>query len=112
MAARLWRTFTSCAKSLQINSEAKPLRLRDMADLFLPPVNRSMKELDRSFFKKTIPLAAAYIQNPRAISAVRNTLTKSHEMLRIGQIKPLQDDPNRPGAKALILQPHVKPSGA
>ncbi|RIV13483.1 hypothetical protein D1623_30215, partial [Klebsiella pneumoniae] len=32
---------------------------------YKPPVNREMKELDRSFFRKTIPLQAAYFPQPK-----------------------------------------------
>lgn len=83
--------------------------------MFRPPVNRSMRILDRSFFKKEIPLSAARISNNEHISSVRKDLERSKDLLvaeRIGQVQP---DPD-PGLaakrkKCLLLKPEIKLDG-
>ncbi|ETN37348.1 uncharacterized protein HMPREF1541_08339 [Cyphellophora europaea CBS 101466] len=72
---------------------------------FLPPVNRSMKVLDRSFFRKTVLLAAASVSDAKQISEVRKAIVKSD-----GAPLPkfLRDDPDQPGTKCLLLHPRLK----
>ena len=108
MAQKLWRTFSTCIRLYQHPSLT--LGKRSMDHLFLPPVNRSMETLDRAFFRKTITVSAAYINNLKDISSTRDTLTKTREMLRASQLKPLRNDPDQPQRKVLILQPSVKSS--
>ncbi|RVX74687.1 hypothetical protein B0A52_01814 [Exophiala mesophila] len=71
--------------------------------VFRPPVNRSMKVLDRSFFQKVIPLSAASVSNVKLLGQIRKDLERSGELLRLAMIKPLMDDDSNPGAKCFLL---------
>lgn len=51
--------------------------------MFRPPVNRTMRVLDRSFFKKTIPVSAATVLENKNISAVRKALSSSKDALSL-----------------------------
>ena len=108
MAQSFRRTFSTCARLLQTPS--LPVRNRGMDHLFLPPVNRSMETLDRSFFRKTILVSAAYIQDVKDIASTRTALAKTREILKAGQLKPLRLDPDQPASRLLMLQPSVKSS--
>jgi len=99
---RLFSTGRAYLKSLNMNSTELP-------EIFLPPVNRSMKVLDRSFFKKVIPLAAASIAEAKEISNIRKELDRAGALLRLNPIKTLRDDDLRPGAKCLLLRPGIHP---
>ncbi|KAK6383873.1 tRNA(m(1)G37)methyltransferase [Exophiala oligosperma] len=79
----------------------------DLPELFQPPVNRSMQTLDRSFFKKSVPLAAATVFDLKEITNVRKQLERSGDMLRLSPIKPLRNDEQTPGAKCFLLSPQV-----
>jgi tRNA (guanine37-N1)-methyltransferase len=84
------------------------------ADMFAPPVNRAMKALDRSFFQKTVPTAAARIFNAKDISRCRNDLDRSHDTLK-HRIAAVRSDPDtaraEKGGKCLLLRPEIVPSG-
>ena len=59
--------------------------LRRMVDehvynILAPPVDRSMHVLDRSFFKKVVPLAAASVFDNRDLARVRDELVKSKDV--------------------------------
>ncbi|MCJ1397353.1 tRNA(m(1)G37)methyltransferase [Xylographa trunciseda] len=82
------------------------------SDMFRPPVNRAMRVLDRAFFRKTVPLAAARIFEDDQISRCRNFL--SQDILhvdRISSIRPIPDDrvSGQRGRKALLLNPDIRP---
>lgn len=79
----------------------------EMLEIFQPPINRSMQILDRSFFRKVIPLSAASISDPKQISNVRKALDKSGDVLRLSPIKILRDDELSPGSKCLLLRPGI-----
>jgi len=85
------------------------------SDMFAPPVNRAMKVLDRAFFQKTVPTAAARIFNPKDISRVRNDLDRSHDVIK-NRFAPIRPDPDaarsEKGGKCILLRPEVVPSGA
>lgn len=49
--------------------------------MFRPPVNRAMRVLDRSFFKKTVPISAATVLDNKNISSVRKQLESSKDIL-------------------------------
>ncbi|KAI9847179.1 MAG: tRNA(m(1)G37)methyltransferase [Sclerophora amabilis] len=80
--------------------------------MFRPPINRAMRVLDRSFFKKQIPISAAHVFETRNISKIKAELERSKEILRIGRLAPIQLVPERdglkPGTKCLMLRPEVK----
>jgi len=103
-ANRLFTTAAAVFNKLKMNSP-------DLPDIFLPPINRSMRTLDRSFFKKTIPLSAATVSDTKKISDVRSELQKSGDLLRLGLVKGLRDDETAPGAKCFLLQPGVDAAG-
>lgn len=90
-----------------------PCHIRTMAtttaaEIALPPVNRDMKDLDRSFFKKTVQTSAMTVFNPRDIQKVRSKIASSRDLLSATTIKPVVEDETNPGAKCVILKPHVK----
>ncbi|KAL7275443.1 tRNA(m(1)G37)methyltransferase [Rhizina undulata] len=86
---------------------AKALRQDEMSRLFLPPINRTMTVLDRSFFKKTVPLSAARVFDIRNITKVQKEC--SRDMLKVPAAKPIQNDPELgDGRKVLLLKPEVK----
>ena len=80
-------------------------------EMFRPPVNRAMRVLDRSFFKKSIETSVARITDPRQIAKCRKDL--NHEILKLDRmpaIKSVQDSQGAE-AKALLLKPEIKPDG-
>lgn len=83
-----------------------------MADeMFRAPINRSMKTLDRSFFRKVIPVKAARIFDNKTISRVRGELERGKIALnqeRLGSVYP-DPDPDRAksGKKCVLLQPEI-----
>ncbi len=83
----------------------------DLPELFQPPVNRSMQNLDKSFFRKVVPLAAASVSDLKQITNVRKELEKSGDMLKIHPIKPLRDDETKLGAKCFLLAPQINAHG-
>jgi len=89
---------------------AIPLNLKDM---FRPPVDRAMKVLDRSFFRKDVSLAAARVFDTTQIGSLRISLAPNLLRVdRLGPIKPspLAEDKDK-GLKALLLKPEVRPEG-
>ncbi|RMZ91850.1 hypothetical protein DV736_g890, partial [Chaetothyriales sp. CBS 134916] len=80
----------------------------DLPSTFLPPVNRSMQHLDRAFFRKTVPLAAARISNIKDTHGIRSDLLKSGDLLQISSIKSLRDDPSKSGSKCFLLRTEIK----
>ncbi|KKK12147.1 tRNA (guanine) methyltransferase Trm5, partial [Aspergillus ochraceoroseus] len=81
----------------------------DLPAMFRPPVNRAMRVLDRSFFKKTIPLSAATVFKASDISNVRKELLKSRDLLSLPRLSAIrevkQDDVVR---KCLLLREGIK----
>ncbi|KAL9137614.1 MAG: hypothetical protein Q9175_001165 [Cornicularia normoerica] len=77
--------------------------------MFRPPINRAMRALDRSFFRKSIPLSAAKIRDNKQISKYRTEL--GHDLLRLDRIPAVRSVRDSEGqeAKALLLRPEVKP---
>lgn len=78
---------------------------------FLPPVNRAMLTLDRAFFKKAIPLAAAHIFDSKNITRFQKECAK--DVLRLPRTKTLvtEVDANGQERKLLLLRPGVKADG-
>ncbi|KAL4775142.1 hypothetical protein BDW60DRAFT_214504 [Aspergillus nidulans var. acristatus] len=66
-------------------------RPSDLPEMFRPPVNRAMRVLDRSFFKKTVPLSAATIFKNSDISRVRRALEQSKDILALPRLNTIQD---------------------
>ena len=89
--------------------------LRRMVDehvynILAPPVDRSMHVLDRSFFKKVVPLAAASVFDNRDLARVRDELVKSKDVFAFSPIKPLRPDETIPGRKCMLLRPDISSS--
>ena len=84
----------------------------DLPKVFLPPVNRSMQTLDKSFFRKVVPLAAASVSDVRQITHVRKELDRSGDVLKISPLKHLREDDSAPGAKCILLRHRINPKGA
>lgn len=87
-----------------------------MPDAMRPPVNRAMRVLDRTYFKKSVPLAAARVFKNQHISQCRHELEKSKDMLRLERgATSIRPDPVAEfadaGKKCVLLQEHVKPDG-
>lgn len=107
---RTFHTFRHLAKLKNI-SDGVPKEMMNPSDLpvdFLPPINRTMEQLDRSFFKKTIPLSAATIFDVKNISTIRSELASSREIWSTNPIKPLRPDPENPEKKCILLSPQVR----
>ena len=86
------------------------------ADMFRPPVNRSMRVLDRSFFRKKVHLTAACVLNNQDITRCRSYL--GPDILQVDRLTSVRTDPtdatqpNGNGRKCLLLRPEIKPNGA
>lgn len=107
---RTFHTVRHLARIGTASREGFPRSNMNSSDLpieFLPPINRTMRELDKSFFQKIIPIAAATISDPKNISPVRKVLDLTGENLSLWPIKNLVPDPQAPGAKCLLLRPGV-----
>ena len=82
------------------------------SEMFRPPVNRAMRVLDRSFFKKNVPLSAAQVRDRKQISKLRIELQK--DVLKLERMQIVQNVPVAPGevGKALLLRPEIRSEGA
>ncbi|KAL5360045.1 Met-10+ like-protein-domain-containing protein [Aspergillus floccosus] len=86
----------------------KPLE-SDIPTMFRPPVNRAMRVLDRSFFKKTVPLSAATIFKNSDISRVRGELQKSRDLLNLPRLSSIREVKTEDAVrKCLLLKEGVK----
>ncbi|CAG7961672.1 unnamed protein product [Penicillium salamii] len=77
-------------------------------NMFRPPVNRAMRTLDRSFFRKTIPLSAARVFKASDISNVRKALAKS-DLLVLPRVNSVREVKEQDGSvlKALLLKGEI-----
>ncbi|WEW58592.1 tRNA(m(1)G37)methyltransferase [Emydomyces testavorans] len=83
------------------------------SDMFRPPINRAMRVLDRSFFRKTVPLSAATVLETKNIFRIKNKLTKSNDilaLLRLLPVRKLQTIRNEAdkGRKCLLLREGIR----
>jgi tRNA (guanine37-N1)-methyltransferase len=76
---------------------------------FLPPIDRSMRQLDRSHFQKTVLISAATVFNLKDTSFLKKTLDSTKESLSVFPIKNFVPDPEVPGARCLLLKPGISP---
>ena len=65
-----------------------------------------MKVLDRSFFQKKVPLAAARILDKKHIAKLRTEL--GSDLLNLERVSSVKDDPKDQGSKALLLRPEIR----
>lgn len=84
---------------------------KEEMNVFLPPVNRAMRTLDRAFFKKAIPLAAAHVFDPKNITKFQKECAK--DVLRLPRTKTLIVEKDEAGKerKLLLLRPGIKIDG-
>ncbi|KAI2742493.1 hypothetical protein DTO013E5_3579 [Penicillium roqueforti] len=82
----------------------------EIADMFRPPVNRAMRTLDRSFFRRKVPLSVARIFKASDISNVRKELVKSRDILLWPRISPIREAKDEDGKvwKAMLLRENLK----
>ncbi|KAG6999246.1 hypothetical protein G7Y79_00036g072020 [Physcia stellaris] len=78
----------------------------EVADMFRPPVNRTMRILDRSYFQKKVPLAAARVLQKKQIAKCRQEL--ANDMLKLERKPAVRVDPFDREIKALLLRPEIK----
>lgn len=80
-------------------------------DMFRAPINRSMRTLDRSFFKKVVPLKAARVFDVKNISKVKRELQRSRDALFQERLMNVLPDPDSQrastGNKCVLLRPEV-----
>ena len=81
-------------------------------EMFSPPINRAMRVLNRSFFKRTVPLAAALIFEKAQIAPCRRLLGK--DVLDLDRISSVREEPldqsTQQDRKAVLLDPAIKPA--
>ncbi|KAL8717599.1 MAG: hypothetical protein Q9225_005169 [Loekoesia sp. 1 TL-2023] len=79
-------------------------------DMFRPPINRAMRTLDRSFFKKEINLASACVLHAKKIASCRKDL--SGDILKLDRLPPIRPVPPSINAdsnsRCLLLKPDVR----
>ena len=85
-------------------------------NIFRPPAAaRAAKILDRSVFHRSLPTAAASINDPRLISKYRKSLEKTKELLLLPAFDTVQIDPDplkaKKGGKCILLQPKIQAQG-
>ena len=82
------------------------------SEMFRPPVNRAMRELDRSFFRRIVPLAAARVYENDQISRCRADLGR--DLLQLERVGSVRSDPEdgkerKNARKLLLLKPGIRP---
>jgi tRNA (guanine37-N1)-methyltransferase len=98
-----------------MDSRANPSKPHEseLSAMFRPPVNRAMRVLDRSFFRKIVPLSAATVLKASDISRVRNELQRSRDLLSAPRLNPIRvaqgDNPDQ--KKCILLREGVKHDG-
>ncbi|KAK2758989.1 tRNA(m(1)G37)methyltransferase [Arachnomyces sp. PD_36] len=70
-----------------------PTQTQDHKEMFRAPVNRAMRVLDRSFFRKIVPLSAATVFENSQISKTKNILTQSGDLLIAERTMPVRLTP-------------------
>lgn len=81
--------------------------------MFRPPVNRAMRTLDRSFFRRSSPIAAARVFKNSEISKIRQSLASSSDLLVLPRLNIIRDVKDEEGVtrKALLLRETLKHDG-
>ena len=80
----------------------------EASNMFRPPVNRSMKILDRSFFRRKIPTSAARILENKAIPRCKSML--GHHLLKLDRMQGIVSLGDK-NTKALLLSPNIRADG-
>lgn len=102
--------------------------------MFLPPIKRGMRVLDRSFFQKNVQITAAIVNDPKMVAAVKKACEKDlvrdlriipvkTELSSEGQLQVMRlskgdmaqsrkdEEPIEQFKKLIPLYPRVKPDG-
>lgn len=58
--------------------------------MFLPPIQRGMRVLDRSFFRKNVQITAAIVNDPKMVAAVKRVCER--DLLRNLRIIPVKTE--------------------
>lgn len=85
-----------------------------MADeMFRPPINRAMRALDKSFFRKDVVTSALKVQDKRRMADVLRSLRKSNDLLTHRDFPNVRDEADSAGrgAKCVLLNPTVNAGG-
>lgn len=98
---------------MEPTSDARQNAPRELPAMFRPPVNRAMRTLDRSFFRKTVPVSAAKVFQNSEISRVRKELSGSRELLVLPRLNVVREIKDQDGAvkKALLLREDLRHDG-
>jgi len=83
-------------------------------DMFRPPINRAMRVLDKTFFRKEYPTSAAKVFDMRTISRVQKEFVKSKDLLNIRAVFPVQPVPaeySSDAQKCILLRPQINYNG-
>jgi hypothetical protein len=83
----------------------------ELPEIYRPPINRSMRVLDRSFFQRTIPIAAATVFEDRNLSTVRGKVQNAGHLFGVFSIKAIVPDETVPGRKCILLRPGIMATG-
>lgn len=83
----------------------------ELPEIFRPPINRCMRVLDRSFFQKTLPIAAATVFDDRNLSTVRSKFQGAGNLMGVFSIKAVVPDETLPGRKCVLLRPGISATG-
>ncbi|KAL8992538.1 MAG: hypothetical protein Q9169_007025 [Polycauliona sp. 2 TL-2023] len=79
-------------------------------DMFRPPINRAMRTLDRTFFRKSVKLAAACVLDSKQIATCRNEL--HNDILKLERLPPIRSVPSNvavdKNTKCLLLKPGTR----
>lgn len=84
-----------------------------LADMFRPPINRAMRTLDRTFFKKELNFASACILDQKQISACQRELSKDIlKFERLLTVRPVPPSINIDrSARCVLLKPEIRANG-
>lgn len=92
-------------------STVTSMNASSLPEIFRPPVDRSMRVLNRDFFQKTLPISAATVFDDRMLSSVQTRMQRDGHLLGIAAIKPIVADENVPGRKCVLLRPEIVSTG-
>ena len=81
-------------------------------EMLRPPVNRALKQLDRSLFQKTIPLSVAKVSDFKQIAKLRQAL--GQDVLQVERRQGVINLPQEhgPAGKGFLLQPEIHADGS
>jgi tRNA (guanine37-N1)-methyltransferase len=98
---------------MDLKKDDRPPISRELPEMFRPPINRAMRTLDRSFFRRKVPLSAARIFKASDIAKIRKELTKSKDVLNVPRLSAVRHIEGQDGSslKALLLREDFKADG-